>query len=331
MKDDFRGQLAYHAAQMYYWENQTMQSIARELGVSRSTVSRLLDEARSKGIVRISLHQPSEGASALEHRVYDSYGVQAYVAGARAHHDPEVATKAVSALAGQVVDSLVHPGMTVGVAWGATMTAVVSQLPQREILNLDVVQLHGSINSQISEMDAALSEFTSGMDVVRTFADAYSGRPHLFAVPAFFDFSETKEALWRERSTKRILDLQRRANVAVFGIGTFENSMFSQVYAEGYLGREDLNYLTDERAVGDVCTVFLREDGSWQGIEQNQRSSGMPPSELSRIPQRVCIINSPHKIRALRGALAAGLITDLVLDHDSALRLVDESYTGAHV
>lgn len=325
MKGSFRGKLAYSAAQMYYWEGQTMQRIARELNVSRSTVSRLLEEARASGIVRISLHRPVDGSSVLEHQVSELYGVQAYVASVPAHAGADSVTQAVSVLAGRVVDALVHPGMIIGVAWGATMTAVVSQLPEREILKVDVVQLHGSINSQHGELDAALSEFKSGMDVVESFARAYSGRPHIFAVPAFFDFKETKEALWRERSTKRILDLQRRANLAIFGIGTFDNSMHhSQVYAEGYLGREDLNYLTRESVVGDVCTVFLREDGSWQGIELNRRSSGLLPDELARIPQRVCVINGPHKVPALRGALAAGLVTDLVLDQDSAIRLVDE-------
>lgn len=301
-----------------------MQRIAGELGLSRSTVSRLLEEARVNGIVRISLHRPIDGSSVLEHRISELYGVQAYVAAVRPKSGAEEITHAVSVLASRVVDALVHPGMTVAVAWGATMTAVVSQLPEREILNVDVVQLHGSINSQLGEMDGALSEFKSGMDVVESFARAYSGRPHIFAVPAFFDFKETKMTLWRERSTKRILDLQRRANLAVFGVGTYENSMYSQVYAEGYLGREDLNYLTEEGVVGDVCTVFLRHDGTWQGIELNQRCSGMLPDELSRIPQRVCVINGPHKVPALRGALAAGLVTDLVLDQDSAVRLVDE-------
>lgn len=324
MRGSFRGKLAYRAAQMYYWEGRTMQRIARELNVSRSTVSRLLEEARTSGIVRISLHRPMDGLSVLEHQVSERYGVQAYVASVPAHTGPDAVTHAVSVLAGRVVDALVHPGMIIGVAWGATMTAVVSQLPDREILKVDIVQLHGSINSQLGELDSALSEFKSGVDVVASFARAYSGRPHFFAVPAFFDFRDTKNALWRERSTKRVLDLQRRAHLAVFGIGTFENSTHSQVYAEGYLDSADLNYLTAEGVVGDVCTVFLREDGSWQGIELNRRSSGLLPDELSRIPQRVCVINSALKVPALRGALAAGLVTDLVLDQDSAIRLVDE-------
>lgn len=320
-----RRELAYRAAQMYYWEHRTMQTIARELNVSRSTVSRLLESARSNGIVRISLHRPTGGASVLEHRVSELYGVQTYVATVRPQDGVEGSTRAVSVLASRVVDALVGPGMVVGVAWGATMTAVVAELPDRHVLNLDVVQLHGSINSQIGELDGALSEFKSGRDVVEGFARAYSGRPHFFAVPAFFDFKETKEALWRERSTRRILDMQRRASVAVFGIGTFDGTMTSQVYAEGYLSREDLNYLSNEGVVGDACTVLFRSDGTWQGIELNQRSSGPYPDELSRVPRRVCVVNGRHKIPALRAALAAGLVTDLILDQDSATRLIDES------
>jgi DNA-binding transcriptional regulator LsrR (DeoR family) len=38
----------------------------------------------------------------------------------------------------------------------------------------------------------------------------------------------------------------------------------------------------------------------------------------------VCVVSGSHKLASLRGALAAGLITDLILDEGLAHRLVDE-------
>ncbi|MGT3784074.1 sigma factor-like helix-turn-helix DNA-binding protein, partial [Staphylococcus aureus] len=43
----------YQAASRYYVQDETMESIARALKLSRSSVSRLLKEARESGMVRI--------------------------------------------------------------------------------------------------------------------------------------------------------------------------------------------------------------------------------------------------------------------------------------
>ena len=45
----------YAVAERHYLQGETKESIARSLTVSRSTVSRMLTQARDEGIVRISL------------------------------------------------------------------------------------------------------------------------------------------------------------------------------------------------------------------------------------------------------------------------------------
>lgn len=47
--------LAY-VARRYYLENQRQSDIAKELGVSRPLVSRMLSEARELGVVEITIH-----------------------------------------------------------------------------------------------------------------------------------------------------------------------------------------------------------------------------------------------------------------------------------
>ena len=55
--------LAY-VARRYYLENQRQSDIAKELGVSRPLVSRMLSEARELGVVEITIHEPGRGRSA---------------------------------------------------------------------------------------------------------------------------------------------------------------------------------------------------------------------------------------------------------------------------
>ena len=56
--------LAY-VARRYYLEDQRQSDIARELGVSRPMVSRLLSEARALGVVEITVHDPEAQSAGL--------------------------------------------------------------------------------------------------------------------------------------------------------------------------------------------------------------------------------------------------------------------------
>ena len=67
----FPPNMLYRGAWLYYEENRTQAEIGEELGISRATVSRLLAEARIRGVVHIEIRDPDAGeltllAAALE-------------------------------------------------------------------------------------------------------------------------------------------------------------------------------------------------------------------------------------------------------------------------
>src|SRR5690625_543226 len=70
----------YTAALMYYEEDATQADIARRLGTSRATVSRLLSEARRVGIVNIEVRPPAEADEGLASALAERLGLRgAYV------------------------------------------------------------------------------------------------------------------------------------------------------------------------------------------------------------------------------------------------------------
>lgn len=68
MEKDKRS-LSIEAARLYYFSDYSQQEIAERLGVSRPTVSRLLQHAKEQGYVRISIVDPIEDLNALADRV----------------------------------------------------------------------------------------------------------------------------------------------------------------------------------------------------------------------------------------------------------------------
>ena len=344
---------AYEAASMYYVQGETMEVIAHHLGVSRSTVSRLLARARQEGVVRVSLVQPG-GAGSLEGRMAQVFGVRTHIvpvregtteihrlqqvasvaaahmvdligalaeqggaegAGAPESGGPEGENRGAAGGAGRDVGA---GGVVVGVAWGTTMSEVSAALPSRSVPGLTVVQLNGASDP--------VREGPSAGEVLSRMRLSLGARTISFPVPAFFDHVATREAMWSERSVKRVLSVVRRASLAVFGVGALDalnGALPSQVYEGGHLTARDQAVLRRQNVVGDVCTVLLRADGSWRDVALNARATGPTPAQLARIPRRLCVAAGTGKARALLAALRARTATDLIVD-DATARAVLE-------
>ncbi|MGP6176786.1 sugar-binding transcriptional regulator [Microbacterium sp. A196] len=315
-EDDSKTAQALRAAQLYYLQDMTMDAIARELGTSRSSVSRLLSHARETGLVEVRIHPPQGQALRLEEAIRARFGIAAHVVPIpQGLSDVERFERVVMSAARQL-PLYFDSNMTLGIAWGSTLDAISRHLPNKETHNSSVVQLNGAGNT-----------FTSGTDyaseILHRFGQAFSASVQQFPVPAFFDDPLTKEAMWRERSTRRVLDLQARADIALFGLGSPFAEVPSRVYVGGYLDRADYRNLRDEKVIGDVATVFYRQDGSWKDIELNKRATGPSFSVLQRVSRRICVVAGVQKLPSLRGAIAARLITDLVLDEHLAEQLIE--------
>ena len=375
---------AYEAASMYYVQGETMEVIAHHLGVSRSTVSRLLERARATGIVRIELTQPG-GAGSIEGRFASLFGVRAQIVPVREgateiHRLQQVAGIAAARMVELAADlaerraaeapsvsvagggaekmgegepgeagsagaagprdsgapggadgssvpsdpsgalSAGGRGVVVGVAWGTTMSEVSAALPTRPVPGLTVVQLNGATDPM--EMGPSAGEVLSRV------GQALGARVVAVPVPAFFDHVATREAMWSERSVRRVLALARSADLAVFGVGSVVQGVLpSQVYEGGHVSRADRVALRRERVVGDVCTVLLRADGSWSDIALNARATGPTPAQLARIPRRLCVVAGRAKAPALLAALRARVATDLVVDDATARAVLELAST----
>lgn len=311
-----RDEMMWAAANAYYVRGEKMESIAATLRTSRSTVSRLLQQARDAGVVEIRVRSPFDETERLREAIRTRFGVEAHIAAARADASEGERLDQVAQLSAEVLAGLIGSHMTVGVAWGSTIAAVSRRLSPEPTTGTRFVQLNGSGNMWTTGIAYA-------SDILRRFGRSFTAQVQHFPVPAFFDDPATKTALWRERSMRRILDLQARLDLVVFSVGSPGSQVPSHVYSGEYLEPADMAELERQGVVGDVATVFFREDGTSADIRLNARASGPDLGSLARVRRRVCIAAGEAKATALRGALAAGLVTDLVIDEALARALAD--------
>ena len=303
---------------MYYLQGQTMETIARHLQISRSSVSRLLAHAREVGLVRISVSASPGLKGTLAGQIADLFGVQVSVVPVHDVHTEVNRLHNVALVAAEHLVDMLFPGVTLGIAWGNTTAEVTQAMPHVSFAGSTVVQLNGASDP--------VREGPSAGEVLSRMRLSLGARTISFPVPAFFDHVATREAMWSERSVKRVLSVVRRASLAVFGVGALDalnGALPSQVYEGGHLTARDQAVLRRQNVVGDVCTVLLRADGSWRDVTLNARATGPTPAQLARIPRRLCVAAGTGKARALLAALRARTATDLVVD-DATARAVLE-------
>ncbi len=298
-------------ARMYYVQAETMDAIAHHLGMSRSTVSRLLKEARERGLVRVTIVDPDRPLGRLADLFQQHFRVNAHIVQVRPGASNVFRLDQVARTAADILGELVTDGDTVGVAWGTTTSAIATHLRPRDLSGVTVIGLNGGANHQTTGLPYVGS-------ILHRFADAFRGQEQLLALPAFFDDPATREAMWRERSTRHILRVRDSCRIALFGVGALGADLQSHVYASNYLSADDLDDLQRQGVVGDVCTVMLREDGSYRDLDINRRATGMTPAELQRVPRRICVVSGLAKASPVLGALRAGVATDLVIDQETA-------------
>lgn len=303
-------------ASRYYLQGETMDAIGAHLRISRSTVSRMLAQARADQIVRITVSDDAVTRPGLVADIDAAFGVRAHLVPVRPGVTSRERLDAVARVAAHHLVDMVTDDSVVGVAWGTTLGAVARRLPMCQRSGVRVVQLNGAASSSSSGI--AHTEA-----VIGGVASAFNASVRYFPVPAFFDRASTKDALWTERSVASIVDLQRTCTVAVFGVGAPVGEVPSQVWISDHLDQSDRTQLAADDVVGDVCTVLLRADGTWADLPINQRASGPSPDDLHRIDRRLCIVAGPSKARALLAALRAGVMTDLVVDDLTARKVCE--------
>ena len=307
---------ALKVARMYYYQNLTTEAIAREFDVSRSTVSRLLTYARQQGLVNIQIVDPNEHPSLLEKKIVEQFSVK------RTHVGPVPAVAGegewlarVAQYTANYLNSVFGSDMIMGIAWGTTISGICKYLLPKTTHNAQIIQLNGAGNTWSMGIEYA-------SEIIVRFAQNYQAAANLFPVPTIFDYAATKQALWKERSIRCLLDLQQRADVLLYSIGAVNAGVPSHVYSAGYLEKADLQELRHLNLAGDIATVFFRGDGSFDGIPLNERASG-PGLELFQRKHGICVVSGLAKVRGLAAALKGGLISELIVDEPTARSLVE--------
>lgn len=317
-----RAELLAEVGELYYLHGRDQSSIAEEVGTSRSNVSRLLGEARRRGIVDIRINHPLGRALELERRLANEFGLdEARVLATRPGRSIEGRETAdplrgVGRLGAVYLLDLLVDGLTIGVSWGTSLEALVNAVAPTRPQTVEVVQLLGGLSW--------VSQSLSGHELGRRLADRLGGRFAYLHAPAIVDSTEARDLLLRQEGIADVLAKGRKADLALLGIGSLGTGSSRALFSRPELTPAERREIRSGGAVGDICARLFDRDGSPCEVAANRHVVGLELDELRAVPRRVGIACGVEKVVGISGALRGRLVNVLITDEATAQQVLNQ-------
>jgi lsr operon transcriptional repressor len=306
--DDPDRERLVRVAWYYYRDDMTQAQIAEQLGVSRPTVARLLDRARTSGVVTISIETNGLGGMELPKALRDKYGLSdvAIVPQMEASVSGEATNSRIALEGAQYLRRFLSPGAVIGVGWGDTVLRTLLSLRRAELAGVTFATLTGGIDAYTTAIGGATN---TGIAEFIRFVPA----PLLASSP------EIARALGQERLVTEVIQLARSASATVIGIGGALSH--ATILQNGLVTEEQLEQYRQQGAVGDILAQWYDADGRVldMGIEQSR--VGILIQELRDMPNVIAVAGGMDKLAAIRGALNGRFAKVLVTTEDVASAL----------
>ncbi|MDP9836024.1 DNA-binding transcriptional regulator LsrR (DeoR family) [Neorhizobium huautlense] len=306
------------AAWLYYNQGLTQKDVAERLGISRSTVIRMLDEAMKRSEVQIWISEGVDSCLELATRLERAYGLdEAVVVPAPKDDSAEALASAVGLALGQFLSEVIQNDMTIGVGWGRTMTASLSSFrpPRRE--NCKVVSLLGGI---------VAVQKTNPIDFTWRFAGQLGAECFMFLAPLLVDSVATKRALIEKCGLDAVYDLAENLDLAVVSCGDI--GPHSTSLSEGFISKAELDRLISAGCVCDTMFNFLDADGNSVDHKLNERVMSIDLDTLKKAKHVVLSSGGAHRATAIRATIRRVGCNTLITDEAAAMELLRLTESG---
>ena len=308
-----RLRLIHTIAELYYLENRTQQEIADVMGLSRSKVLRLLQEAREEGIVQISVINPFESVETLANTLKTKLGLSTVIVVGGQSNEPNHIRKRLGYAAAHYLGSALQQGATLGIGWGRTLYEVSLALETQPTRDITIVPFMGGLG-QIAPSFQVHS-------MARTFSEKLGGTWKTLYAPALVEDEVTHAALMASRDVVPITNLWDEVDVALVGIGNVEFGEELQMLFVDYITSDATERLMQANAVGDICMRFFDIDGSPVN-DALEHVISIELEHLKRIPHRIGVAGGAAKAAAILGAARGGYINTLITDETVVRQLL---------
>jgi deoxyribonucleoside regulator len=297
-------------SRLYYERNLTQAEIAKRMNISRPAVSKILSEARIRGIVRIEIKSPLMSDDSLLKQLCEGYNLKGGLVVPSGSSDGKLITQLIISQASLYFAKLLLDVNNIGIGWGDTMGRLVDGLNGIS----PGIQKTGHVCPVIGSAPNDIKWYQTN-ELARAFAEKTGYLPYYLHAPAFPVSLKNKKLFENTLEYQEISKLWHELDVVILGIGTYP-SVPDQATAARFG-----NLLRDKKAVGMIATYYFDKEGHIIK-SKDDIVIRIPLEALKRVAKIFVIGGGEKKINSIRGTLKTGLVTHLITDDRTAQALV---------
>lgn len=308
-RDIRQGETMLQVAKLYYMDDLSQQQISEQMNMSRSNVSRILNNCRKSGLVEVRIHEAALRTSELRQALMERFSLREALIAPR-EDGAKSALDLVSRMAADYMEDILADNMTVGIGWGATIHSMVSMLRPATYYGAHAIQLIGGTD--------ITGTYTDSVQLALDFARKIGAAPHILHAPLLVSSKAVRDLFIEENSISRHLKLHAGIDAAAVTVSTNEPERSTLVSA-GYLTRAETQALCDAGLYTHILGQHIDGNGALADIALNDRVVGINLNVFKSIPLRMGVALGDYKARQILAALRGGYFNVLVTDEPTAL------------
>lgn len=310
---------AARAAWLYFIEEMTQSEIANKLGVSRSTVIRLLQRARQSGLVTISLSVSMETFE-LERDLERVFGLKKVRIVPQADDD-ETQRRWLGQIAAETLQEMARKNSTMAISWGRTLRAMADSLTgEVSAPGMRTVALLGGLHNA--------DRGTNPFEVAELVGQFFDAPARALYAPVYVRNSETAAGLTADPGLAEALDMARRASLVVFSVGTLSDD--ATMLKLGYVNPTEKDFLEEKGAVADIACRWIDSAGNPVELPPTIHPIGITLTDLRNIPERLLVAGGHGKTDAIHACLRGNYATHFITDEVVAKALIEMEKVSAN-
>ncbi|GAM58142.1 transcriptional regulator, sorC family [Vibrio ishigakensis] len=298
----------------YYQDGATQEEISKRFGLTRIKVGRLLKRARDIGIVEIKVKYHPVFSAKLEEKLKETFGLKrALIALDQANEDEQRAL--IAGVVSTYLSANLTDNMVVSIGQGRNVSAVSEHIGIVNPKECTFVASIGGIHPRGGMLNAD--------HISRQFAKSFGGVSETLYAPAYAPDPILHEALLKDQTVKQTMDMARKADVALVGIGDLAES--SYMVNQGWFSvQEMVEARIQQGVVGEVGGYdFFDIHGRVQDTKMSNRVIGLTISDYQKIPEVIAIAAETSKPLSILGALRTGAIDVLATSVANAITILN--------
>ncbi len=292
----------------------TLVIIAQLLGTQVKNTNRLIKQGREQGLVEIRIHTPLQSVFDLETRLQSTCGVPEAVVVPQISDDPQLVLDAVGRTAAQYVMERLRDGDTVCISGGKALSAVVRSLEPIRRVRAQIVPATGGAQGRY-QIDANY--------LASELAYKLGGEACELHAPVIVDTPQARNALLAIRQISSVLDIARKAQIAVLGIGSVAPGT-STYFEFPSLNERDRYRLVEEFCgTGELLARIINVHGQPCAPEYDQRVISIGLDDLAAIPLTIGVAANATKVLPIISTLRGRYLKTLITDEATALQVLE--------